>query len=306
MNALVGYTGFVGSNLYAEGKFDYVFNSKNIEEAYGLKPDLLVYAGMRAEKYLANLYPDKDRELVKEAEKNISQIAPKNLVLISTIDVFQKPENVNEETEIRIEGLSAYGRNRYELECWVREEYPNACIIRLPALFGDNIKKNFIYDVIKRVPFRLTEKKYEELREKEPKLNLYYTLQENGFYQCRMLEKSEERDLKTIFEKLSFSAINFTDSRNVYQFYPLKYLWRDMQTLLRHQIPLCNMAVEPISASELYEYVTGSIFKNEFQSSIAKYDFKTMYDRMYGGENGYIYRKNEVLREIKEFVMNYV
>lgn len=36
MNALVGYTGFVGSNLYAKGTFDRVYNSKNIEEAYGL------------------------------------------------------------------------------------------------------------------------------------------------------------------------------------------------------------------------------------------------------------------------------
>ena len=37
---LVGHTGFVGSNLNREHKFDMVFNSKNIEEAYGTNPDL--------------------------------------------------------------------------------------------------------------------------------------------------------------------------------------------------------------------------------------------------------------------------
>lgn len=59
MIALVGYTGFVGSNIYAAGKdaIDCVYNSKNVQEAYGTAPDLLIYAGMRAEKYLANTAP---------------------------------------------------------------------------------------------------------------------------------------------------------------------------------------------------------------------------------------------------------
>ena len=69
MNALVGYTGFVGSNLYTAGHFDAVYNSKNIGEAYDTKPELLIYAGMRAEKYLANHVPEKDLELIVQAEK---------------------------------------------------------------------------------------------------------------------------------------------------------------------------------------------------------------------------------------------
>ena len=32
MNALAGYTGFVGSSLYEKGQFDLVYNSKNIEK----------------------------------------------------------------------------------------------------------------------------------------------------------------------------------------------------------------------------------------------------------------------------------
>ena len=47
MIALVGYTGFVGSNICAvAGKeIEAVYNSKNIEEAFGTCPDLLIYAG---------------------------------------------------------------------------------------------------------------------------------------------------------------------------------------------------------------------------------------------------------------------
>jgi hypothetical protein len=62
MNILVGYTGFVGSNLYDAGEFDAVYNSKNIQDAFGTTPDLLVYAGVRAEKYLANNDPDKQTD----------------------------------------------------------------------------------------------------------------------------------------------------------------------------------------------------------------------------------------------------
>ena len=33
MKILVGYTGFVGSNIYLNEKFDKVYNSKNIKES---------------------------------------------------------------------------------------------------------------------------------------------------------------------------------------------------------------------------------------------------------------------------------
>ena len=60
MKSLVGYTGFVGSNLMSQISFDQYFNSKNITDAFGTKPELLVYAGLRAEKFLANRNPDFD------------------------------------------------------------------------------------------------------------------------------------------------------------------------------------------------------------------------------------------------------
>ena len=213
MRALVGYTGFVGSNLYAVGDFDAVYNSKNIEEAFGTEPDLLVYAGLRAEKYLANNAPEKDMELIYQAEENISKIKPKKLVLISTIDVFKVPAGVDETTKIDTVELHPYGYDRYQLEVWVRENYPDALIIRLPGLFGKNIKKNFIYDYINVVPFMLKESKMEELCEKDAQLKEYYNHQDNGFYKLADITDEERSLLKGKFKKLGFSALNFTDSR---------------------------------------------------------------------------------------------
>ena len=303
MNVLVGYTGFVGSNIYEKGKFDKVYNSKNIETAYGTNPDLLVYAGLRAEKYLANNAPEKDMELIYQAEKNIEKINPKKLVLISTIDVFKNPQNVDENTEIDTEGLHAYGYDRYQLEVWVRKKYQDALIIRLPGLFGKNIKKNFIYDYINVIPFMLKKEKYQELVNQDPELENYYICQENGFYKVNVNEEKKE-ELKNRFRKLGFSALNFTDSRSKYQFYNLENLWGDINKALEAKILLWHPAIEPVSAGEIYKYLTGKEFVNELNGTPANYDYKTIYAECFGGHDGYIMTRNQVLEQIKDFVEN--
>lgn len=301
MKALVGYTGFVGSNLYAAGDFDAVYNSQNIEDAYGTNPDLLIYAGLRAEKYLANNAPRKDMELIVQAEENIEKINPKKLVLISTIDVFKEPRDVDENSVIDTENLHAYGFNRYQLELWTREKYPDALIIRLPGLFGRNIKKNFIYDFINVIPFMLKAEKFEELSAKDQELKQYYRLQENGFYKVNIKEEDKE-GLKNRFRSLGFSALNFTDSRSIYQFYNLGRLWNDIQTVLDAGITLWHPATEPVSAGEVYGYLTGESFVNELGGTPAFYDYKTIHASLFGGSRGYIENKEAVLKAIKSFV----
>lgn len=303
MKALVGYTGFVGSNIYeAAGKeIDAVYHSKNIAEAYGTNPDLLIYAGLRAEKYLANNAPEKDMELIYQAEENIEKTGPKKLVLISTIDVFKNPKGVDENSAIDTDNLHAYGYHRYQLELWVREKYPDALIIRLPGLFGKNIKKNFIYDFMYVIPFMLKKEKFEELSGKDPVLKKFYILQENGFYKVNVSEKEKEM-LKDRFRKLGFSALNFTDSRSVYQFYNLAHLWKDINIALEAGIKLWHPATEPVSAGEVYEYLTKEKFVNELGGLPADYDYRTVYSEVFHGENGYIEDKNSVLKEIRKFV----
>lgn len=303
MKILVGYTGFVGSNIYEHGSFDAVYNSKNISDAYGTNPDLLIYSGLRAEKYLANNAPEKDYELILQAQDNIRLINPKKLVLISTIDVFKNPVNVDEDSIIDTDNLHAYGLNRYKLEVWVRENYPDALIIRLPGLFGKNIKKNFIYDYIQFIPFMLKDVKMQKLTTKASVLNNYYSLQDNGFYKLKAdLSKEERTSLKSIFKDLGFSALNFTDSRSVYQFYNLAFLYKDIETALANDIKLWHPATYPVSASEVYKYLCGEEFINELGNTPAFYDYKTKYSTLFGGADGYIATKEQVLNDIKKFV----
>lgn len=300
--AIVGYTGFVGSNIYASGQFDAAYNSRNIQDAFGTNPDLLVYAGMRAEKFLANANPERDYDLVEEAERNIEKICPKKLVLISTIDVFKSPLGVDEKSVVETEGLNAYGYNRYRLENWARENYPDALIIRLPGLFGRNIKKNFIYDLINIVPSMLKNEKFQELSARESSLKEWYMPQDNGFYKVKPLAAEEKENLKKVFLGLGFSALNFTDSRSRFQFYNLERLWKDIQLAMQAEIRLLHPATEPVSVGELYEYITGKVFVNELKATPADYDYRTLHAEVFGGKDGYIENKSAVMEQVRRFV----
>lgn len=305
MISLVGYTGFVGRNISdaAKDEIENRYNSKNIKEAFGTNPDLLIFAGLRAQKYLANNDPSKDMELIFEARENISKINPKKLVLISTVDVFKNPCGVDENSPADTENLHPYGYNRYQLEVWVREKYPDALIIRLPGLFGKNIKKNFIYDYINVIPFMLKKDKFEELSLVDPELKHFYELQDNGFFKVCVSDEDRE-GLKDRFRRLGFSALNFTDSRSRFQFYNLGNLWRDINIALSAGIALWHPATEPVSAAELFMYLTGENFKNELGGSPADYDYRTIHSEIFGGKNGYIADKIKIMQEIGEFVQS--
>lgn len=306
MLSLVGYTGFVGSNLAMNINFDGLYNSKNIKEAYDTNPDLLVYAGVRAEKFLANKNEKLDYEVVKEAYNNIKKINPKKLVLISTIDVYKKPFGVNEDINIVIENLHPYGLNRYKLEEWVRNEF-DTLIVRLPGLYGKNIKKNFIYDYLNIVPKMLRKEKYAELVLKNAALENFYLKIDNSFYKCRDLNYEEKLYLKRIFLSIGFSALNFTDSRAIYQFYNLKYLLKHIEILLKNNIKLANLATEPVSVKEIYRFLKNEDFVNEILDSknVPYYNFKTKYAELLNGKNGYIFDKRFILNDIKSFVEVY-
>lgn len=304
-SSLVGYTGFVGSNLVRSHEFSLKYNSKNIEQAFETKPDLLVYAGVRAEKFLANHNPEQDLKLIENAFENIQRIQPKKLVLISTVDVYKDPIGVDEDSPIKTEGLQQYGANRLFLEQKVHDKWPKALIVRLPGLFGENIKKNFIFDFIHIIPTMLKTEKFMELSDKESLLKDYYFQQDNSFYRCRALSNNEEKTLKGIFGHLGFSALNFTDSRAVFQFYGLHHLWSHIEKALVNDLSVLNLATEPIEIGDLYQQLTGKVFENYLLQISPCYDFRTKYDSLYDGKNGYIFDKHTVVDEIVKFIRKY-
>ena len=277
MKSLVGYSGFVGQNIAVSCKFEGLYNSKNITSAYGTNPELLVYAGVRAEMFLANQNPQQDKALIDQAIENIKKIHPKNLVLISTASVYGEQVYADETTKMKEEQLTAYGSNRLYLEQWVEKEMKHALIVRLPALYGHGIKKNFIYDFIHRIPALLTADNYELLCTDNDRFADYYEKQDNGYYKCRQLKTEEKRCLMSYFQSAGFSSLNFTDSRAKYQFYNLAYLWKHIQIARYNDLKKVNLVTEPVEIAELFWHLEHKKFENKIAQKPFDYQLRTRY-----------------------------
>lgn len=145
--ALIGYTGFVGGNIVAQHQFDDVYNSQNIADIEGKEYDLVVSAANRAEMWRINQDPEGDLAEINEFIDHIKKVSMKKLVLISTVGVYKTAVGVDEDTPIDTKDLTPYGKHRYYLEEFCRDNF-NTTIVRLPGLFGDGLKKNVIFDLL--------------------------------------------------------------------------------------------------------------------------------------------------------------
>lgn len=299
---LVGCTGFVGQNLMAAHSFELAVHSTDIEKAYGSKPELLVYSGVPAEMFLANTNPEADYARILKAQENIERICPKKLVLISTVAVCSDTMESDEDTPVDESVLSAYGRNRYALEKWARE-HTDATIVRLPALYGIGLKKNFLYDLIHLIPPMLKEDKYQKLLAENPACTDLYELADNGFYKLRKdADESRLMELREYYRNSDFNALSFTDARSRYQFYHLENLWNDIQTALSNNLPLLGLMTQPLSVAEIYSYLTGKEFTNQLAKEPFNYDVRTSYSKFWGREDGYIQSGEQVLERIRRYV----
>jgi len=148
-NAIVGYTGFVGSNLCKQTAFEFLFNSSNIQDIEGKVFDALVFSGAPANKWIANKEPEQDWQNLQQIMARLKTVQAKQLVLISTVDVIPPSDAPQDESADVTKGENhAYGRHRLALEQFMQAQFPNTLVVRLPGLFGPGLKKNVIYDLV--------------------------------------------------------------------------------------------------------------------------------------------------------------
>lgn len=156
-NALIGYSGFVGTTLLKQRTFEHRFRSTNINEIDGKEFDLVVCAAAPAQKWIANREPESDLQKIEGLIAHIKTIHCKTFVLISTVDVFKSPIGVNEDTSVEEAGLHPYGLHRRLLEKYVEGHFPNHLIVRLPGLVGPGLRKNVIFDFLNNNNLHLIE-----------------------------------------------------------------------------------------------------------------------------------------------------
>jgi len=147
-SALIGHSGFVGGTILKQRAFDSLYRSHNIGEIDGASFDLVVCAGAPAQKWIANREPDADRQKIEGLIGHLKTVQCGVFILVSTVDVFNNPIGVDEDTEADESGLHAYGMHRRLLERFVEGHFAKHLIVRLPGLVGPGLRKNVIFDLL--------------------------------------------------------------------------------------------------------------------------------------------------------------
>lgn len=150
MDALIGYTGFVGSQLMRDG-MDF-YNRKNLDELKGKSYNTLYCSALPAEKWKANLNPQEDRSNMEILMNALQAVKCKMFVLISTVDVYDTSLPQCEDADVYpvYYNEHPYGKHRREFEEWALQTFENVYVFRLPALFGHGLKKNPLYDMMNK------------------------------------------------------------------------------------------------------------------------------------------------------------
>lgn len=174
-NALIGFSGFVGSTLLKQAPFESLYRSTNICDIEGQSFDTVVCAGAPAQKWIANREPEADRQKIDGLIAHLKTVQCKTFILISTVDVFKDSMGVDEETPVDESGLHAYGLHRRLLEKFVESHFPNHLIVRLPGLVGPGLRKNVIFDFLNDNNLHAIESR--SLFQFYPMVSLWYDIQ---------------------------------------------------------------------------------------------------------------------------------
>lgn len=305
---LIGSTGFVGGLLREAVKFDASYNSKSIPQIAGEKFDLLICAGAPATMWAANAKPEEDAANLNSLFEHMQSAEVSKLVLISTIAVFDDPSAGYTETSAKFETQKAYGRNRRRLEEQVAGAF-DAHILRLPALFGHGLKKNFIFDLLNPVPSFVKDDKFKELLDKfsapqrEAALTVFSFDSGLGMWKCdreAMAAQGKEELVERAFQEQGFLARNFTNSDSQFQYYNVNRLWADIETCVSKKIPVLNVCSAPLRANEIHQHLCGSPFSNSGPALNIEH-VKTDHAGTFGQTGPYLIGRDEVLSELKTF-----
>jgi hypothetical protein len=174
-NALIGFSGFVGSTLLKQTPFEPLYRSTNISDIEDLTFNTVVCAGAPAQKWIANQDPEADRHNIDGLIAHLKTIQCKTFILISTVDVFKNPIGVDEETTVDESGLHAYGLHRRLLEKFVESHFTKHLIVRLPGLVGPGLRKNVIFDFLNNNNLHSIESR--GVFQFYPMVNLWYDIQ---------------------------------------------------------------------------------------------------------------------------------
>lgn len=308
-DALVGHTGFVGAALAGQHAFAHRFNSATIDRIDGLACGTLVCAAAPGSMLEANRAPERDEAAIAGLIARLETVRAERFVLISSIAVLADfAGGDTEDTRAFREDL-AYGRHRRALEAFVEARFERHLIVRLPALFGPGLRKNFLFDLMNPVPAMLTADRHAALvRAAGARLGawaaeLYAPDPATGLMKldrARLDADARRGALERAVEDAGLAAVGFHHPETTYQYYGIDRLWHDIGIALDAGLSHIHLVAEPLRAADIHRRLTGRAMPPS-AARLHREDMRTRHAALWGAAGPYQFDAAATLDRLAAF-----
>jgi hypothetical protein len=306
---LIGYTGFVGSTLIRQGHFSHYYNSSNIDQIVDRQFDTVVCAAAAGSMFEANKFPHLDWAKIDLLVSRLARIKARRMILISSIATLANFSSGEDEGTNAFEDEIAYGRHRRYLEAFCENRFPHCLIVRLPALFGTGLKKNFIFDLMNPVPTMLTSAAYDSLSAKllpplrERLARLYSHDAMTGLLK---LDRPALNDdcMRSALERAVIehgaSSTQFHNPETNYQYYDMSRLWHDLAVACNAGLSHIHLVSQPLKASRIHERLLGRPMPDA-GAQLHIEDMRTRHAELWGRSGQYLEDAEPILDRLAAF-----
>ena len=309
-DGLIGHTGFVGGQLARDHDFAHRYNSSNVAAIDGEAFGTLVCAAAPGSMVAANSAPQEDAAAIDALVERLRATRAERFVLVSTIAVLGDWGGGLDEDTVNFETEKAYGRHRRALEVACAEHFDRCLIVRLPALYGEGLRKNFLFDLGNPVPSLLKEPAWDELVStlsgglRTTLTDVFAAPDAGGWARLDRAALNAHPGRASLEQELRATgrcSLRFHHPDTQLQCYGIDRLWRDIHRALDAGLNTLHAAPEPLTAATIHRAITCE----EMPISTAAPHVEDMHSRhasLWDGPTPYVESADSVLTRLKAFM----
>ena len=105
-----------------------------------------------------------------------------------------------------------------------------------------------------------------------------------------------------IYDLLHDNCLDVINPESVFQYYDMTSISHDLDVVLRHQVPLINLATEPVATRVIQRRFFPDATIGSEPAPAAAYDIRSRHAGLFGQQNGYRFSANEVLSRLSAYI----
>lgn len=219
--AVIGYTGVIGSKVFEQLKSFKQYEVKgfdrdNLSELLQQEYDCVICTAPSSEKFKTNIGLANSAEEIKRLVDSIAKVKTKQFILVSS--------------QSALHSESRYGQVQNEVCQAVLQHHSNHSIYFMDTLYGENLKKGFIHDLIHQQWSFVTKEQLEKI----PALESYYSPVTE-----QVAERVQEVPLKLLEQLPPVSSLY--DDNYIYQVTTIEYL---VETIIQELFEVKGMILQ--------------------------------------------------------------